>query len=64
VNWIALSDYYLRWLLREAYRDRQPPEVTIVNPDPKVCDTMHRILGIPKPKAYWKGLKEFVEGQK
>jgi len=56
------SDYYLRWLLREACRNsQQPPEVEIVNPDPNVCDTMHRILGIRELKAYWKGLKEFVD---
>ncbi len=56
------SDYYLRWLLREAYRNNpHHPEVTVVNPDPKVCDTMRRILGISEPHFWFNDLQEFVE---
>lgn len=57
------SDYYLRWLLREAVRRSvSVPDIVVVNPDDVARNKTCEVLGIPQDNCdYFDSLKDYVE---
>jgi hypothetical protein len=57
------SDYYLRWLIREAMIKRdKPPILIVVNTEKSDVYKAKKLIGVEKAK-WFKGLLKFIEGE-
>ena len=57
------SDYYLKWLVKEAMLNRKnPPQLTIVNPDAEAISRTKSLIGIEEANIF-SDLEEFIQWQ-
>jgi len=54
------SDYYLKWLIKEAMLNkRDPPQLTIVNPNQDAIERTKALIGVETPRIF-SDLDEFI----